>query len=981
MFHVKSKTIFVPDERSDYFGYAVSLSHLGLHVGAPKAKSRTVRGSFPGLVFSCPVTHLDSGNASCDPLGKNDSYNRRMRIHLPNDFYKDDMWFGAVITVAKDNLLICGPRDVRQFNEKNLLINGVCLIRGRNKEQGIYPLRDNVRQAYRTDGLRKEYGEYGYHLNYFAYGQAGMSATVTKNNDIIIGAPGVLQWTGAVVEYKLKLSPYKEPTMNPYHTLELGPDDYFGYSVESGIFEENGTVLRVAGAPRSSKGYGQVFIFEAPTRETDPLKIKTRFAGPQLGSYFGASLCTVDIDSDGLDDLLVGAPNYANRDGTIKYDQGAVFVYMSRKEDFRFVLRESGHVMGSGESGARFGTTIADLGDVDGDGFKDVAIGAPWENDGAGAVYIYRGNENGLSNQYDQRIYAEGARSFGIALSKGYDVDNNKYNDIAVGAHNSGTVYMYRSIPTLHVVTSIKVPDAKSMKQNATHFSAMFCITVSRSQIVTNAEIEMKASISVDPEGNRAKTLGEEEYTIKVKSGFETCDEQIIEVNNQSDLSKPILLKFDLEPIQNLDNLLNFPTNMARVSKESNLHSSFLIQLLSDCGDDLVCTPWLEMYLESLNSPFIPGANGKLGVKITVLNKEEPAYSVKLRVSLPCPPKRLLESCSLEKLDMICDLPAPLKRNRTAEWEVELEYTWSGTDESLTVKAALEDPTYMRNISDVPKQMVIPIVPKSNYTFSGKSLPNSTISITRDTFKKNADVLFTHYFEVGLCPTGVFEALQKSSRIAARPFLPIPPNTFFFKVTNRGPSEFYHVSAIAYLPEEADITDAIEEVTMEDDKMKFNIESLKAGTTKTYVLPLRFNMDKFGKSFKFIKAALAEFPANSSPYKISRCKFANHEWAGSTGVIPRPHRKPTSTTVTTTLILEPKPPLWPVIVGSVAGLLLLALIILALYKLGFFSRQKKEELKQLIENTSQEEDPASSTSPSSSKHMNSSQELLDSDTE
>ncbi|RVE41443.1 hypothetical protein evm_013906, partial [Chilo suppressalis] len=501
---------------------------------------------------------------------------------------------------------------------------------------------------------------------------------------------------GTIVDFKISSNMFyftKVPTMNPYHTLALGPDDYFGYSVESGVFEETGIILNVAGAPRSGKGYGQVLLFEPTTRETDPLKIKAKLIGPQLGSYFGASLCAVDIDGDGLSDLL--------------------------ERGFPFCPCESGYVMGSRQSGARFGTTIADLGDVDSDGFNDVVIGAPWEDNGAGAVYIYRGSEDGLRAQYTQRIHAEGAKSFGIAVSKGYDVDNNECNDIAVGAHNSGTVHLYRSVPTIQVLSSIKLPDAKDMKQNATHFSALFCVTVPRTRSSTDCEIEMKATVLVDPEGNRANTLGEADYVIKVRSGFDTCDEQIIEVKNQSDLSKPILLKFNLEPVNRIDDLVKFPSKMARVSGDSILHSSVLIQMLSDCGDDLVCTPWLEMTVEPLVSPFVPGANTKLGLTITVLNKEEPAYSVKLSVTLPCPPRRLLELCSLQDLVMTCDLPAPLKRNETAVWEVELEYAWDGTDEKLKVTAELQDPQYMRNVSEGPKELVIPIAPKSNFVLRG----------------------------------------------------------------------------------------------------------------------------------------------------------------------------------------------------------------------------------------------------------------------
>lgn len=60
--------------------------------------------------------------------------------------------------------------------------------------------------------------------------------------------------------------------------------------------------------------------------------MKAKIKGPQSGSYFGATLCCTDINGDGLDDLLVGAPTYVKSDGGLPYDQGAVFVYLSKDE-------------------------------------------------------------------------------------------------------------------------------------------------------------------------------------------------------------------------------------------------------------------------------------------------------------------------------------------------------------------------------------------------------------------------------------------------------------------------------------------------------------------------------------------------------------------------------------------------------------------------------------------------------------------------
>lgn len=54
---------------------------------------------------------------------------------------------------------------------------------------------------------------------------------------------------------------------------------------------------------------------------------------------------------------------------------------------------------------ARFGSAIADIGDIDGNNFRDVAVGAPLEADNAGSVYIYNGFEDGIKNHFSQVGY------------------------------------------------------------------------------------------------------------------------------------------------------------------------------------------------------------------------------------------------------------------------------------------------------------------------------------------------------------------------------------------------------------------------------------------------------------------------------------------------------------------------------------------------------------------------------------------------
>lgn len=51
---------------------------------------------------------------------------------------------------------------------------------------------------------------------------------------------------------------------------------------------------------------------------------------------------------------------------------------------------------------ARFGAAIAALSDIDLDGFNDVIVGAPLENEDSGAVYIYNGKKNTIRTKYSQ---------------------------------------------------------------------------------------------------------------------------------------------------------------------------------------------------------------------------------------------------------------------------------------------------------------------------------------------------------------------------------------------------------------------------------------------------------------------------------------------------------------------------------------------------------------------------------------------------
>lgn len=83
----------------------------------------------------------------------------------------------------------------------------------------------------------------------------------------------------------------------------------------------------VTGAPRASQtGSVLIFLFNA-----SKMIIKERKDGTHMGEYFGSSVAAADLSGDGFDDLVVGAPFRKGTGSDLKYDGGAIYVYLGSR--------------------------------------------------------------------------------------------------------------------------------------------------------------------------------------------------------------------------------------------------------------------------------------------------------------------------------------------------------------------------------------------------------------------------------------------------------------------------------------------------------------------------------------------------------------------------------------------------------------------------------------------------------------------------
>ena len=193
------------------------------------------------------------------------------------------------------------------------------------------------------------------------------------------------------------------------------------------------------------EGYAEMSRKEGPPSRSKDLTINND-GYMDFGGSLGKSMAMVgDVTGDGVADLGVGAPTSGYGDSVIG-EFGNVFLLDSpdlfhvEGDDLPFW---SAYILGVAEEGGLFGWSIAPAGDQDGDGYADVAVGAPGVSSSAGAVYIYSGdalsragNEDAIpaENALAKISPADEGMQLGYSLSGGTDANGDGTPDLLIGA-------------------------------------------------------------------------------------------------------------------------------------------------------------------------------------------------------------------------------------------------------------------------------------------------------------------------------------------------------------------------------------------------------------------------------------------------------------------------------------------------------------------------------------------------------------------
>jgi uncharacterized repeat protein (TIGR01451 family) len=230
----------------------------------------------------------------------------------------------------------------------------------------------------------------------------------------------------------------------------------------AGDVDGDGYADVILGAPAFDNGQpneGIAFVYHGGglgIAGSDPATADTAIESDQFTAQFGYSVAAAgDVDGDGFADVIVGAPYYDSGEA----DEGVAFVFLGGDSGIVGTGPGTAHTtIESNQAGANLGISVSGAGDVNGDGWADIIVGAPSFDSGEideGAAFVFLGSSTGIVGTGPSTAHAhiesnQAGAEFGASVSGAGDVNGDGYPDIiaSTGSLEPGWVLVFHGGPS-----------------------------------------------------------------------------------------------------------------------------------------------------------------------------------------------------------------------------------------------------------------------------------------------------------------------------------------------------------------------------------------------------------------------------------------------------------------------------------------------------------------------------------------------------
>ncbi|XP_047355719.1 integrin alpha-8-like isoform X2 [Vespa velutina] len=745
--------------RNSYFGYATALYTSSKNVsavliGVPRANISDLQSVLePGTVYVCLLDKM------CKEWIVDNS---KDKVHQNRN---NSWIGGVVLTEnnkINSNILVCAPR-WKYINNKNWYMNGMCYWTTATSIESFE--KEAEKMALITINANQLTSWNGTVLYNFGMGQLGFSADmryfVNKSDlSVVLGSPGIFNWKGSTVLLTESTSDYRQIIIPNNKNIDMDIN-YLGYSTTSGFYFSKQERLFASSSPRSNNMKGYVIIYSFPKYSGEKIDISNTLNGYQYGEYFGASLASCDLNNDDKDDLIVGAPlwtkdmdegrvyvfiawennNFMKKQeidgnvsggrfgssitclGDIDYDgyndimigapyegdSGAIYLYNSNKNG---ILKCSQKILGSEFSPniCGFGISISKPLDINNDKYLDIAIGAYLSEQ---VVLLPSIPVVSITTDlvYSEKKLSRDSKFFFIYICNIYD-----------------GVYAPKN---LNIIRNLEIDPlygrAMYLKNNTSNFTCILPTILKISERQCDLfKIHLKDNIQnvIDP------------ISLSVVVDFNNTMQESNKSSNIFHRSSVVINKLN-----------------------SKIKDVIQLPFLLECGTDDICNSDLRISLRTnltSNNTYIIGSSSNLKLIIDVHNNGEPAYQTQVHIFIPNPlslvsiPPACMESSWTNKynLQVICDLGNPLTNATNETMILELDTSKIRFDvKSLELYANVTTQSEEINQLDKNYTMTIYFDIDVDIAIAGKAQDN-VYSYFRKDEQNSQNIKFKHIYEV-----------------------------------------------------------------------------------------------------------------------------------------------------------------------------------------------------------------------------------------